>query len=1510
MPLKKKKSPPDPLAKFHPAVQDWFRASFETPTRAQQMAWPEILAGRSTLVFAPTGSGKTLAAFLAAIERVMFSPPPPAEARCRVLYISPLKALAVDVERNLRAPLAGIAREAERNAVFCHPPVIAIRSGDTPESERARMARRPPDILITTPESLFLILSSNARALLASVEVMIIDEIHALVATKRGAHLSLSMERVEEIARPGLQRIGLSATQRPLERVARFLGGGEPGQAWVARPVSIADAGARKEYDIRVEVPVEDMARPGAVIDPAKGKIPESAASVSQRRSIWPAIHPRLLELIRQHRSTILFVNSRRLAERLAASLNELAGEELVRAHHGSLAREERLLIEDQLKAGKIPALVATSTLELGIDMGAVDLVVQIEAPPSVASGIQRIGRASHQAGAVSRGVIVPKYRGDLLATAAITRAIRLGEVEETRVPANPLDVLAQHLVSMVLAGERRVEDLFHLVRRASPYSDLPQGQFDGVLDMLSGRYPSERFAELRARITWDRLRGIVRMREGARSLVVSNAGTIPDRGLYGVFLSGSEETTAKSGKGGGRRVGELDEEMVFESRVGDVFVLGASSWRILDITRDRVLVAPAPGEPGRMPFWKADRPPRPADLGRAIGKLTRELAATPRAKALARLMSDHSLDERASKNLLAYLEDQRRSGILPDDKTIVLERFRDEMGDWRLCLLSPFGGRVHAPWTMAIAAHLRRAGEPEIETLWSDDGIVLRLPDRDVPPDSSALFPEPEEIEELVIGELGGSALFAATFREAAARALLLPRRRPGQRTPLWMQRKRAADLLSIAAQFRSFPIVLEAYRECLKDIFDLPALISLAHSIRRRELRVATIDTAAPTPFSSSLLFGYVANYIYDGDAPLAERRAHALSIDQRQLRELLGEAELRDLLDPGALQELEMALQGLEETRKAGSPDRLHDLLLRLGDLTRSEIASRAAPRKTGEKSDLKDSAGHFASGLLEALLTERRALAVRLAGEERVIAAEEVGRYRDALGLQPPPGLPAALLEPVPDAFLEIVARFARTHGPFLASDVAARYGIREEPVRAALRLLLVAGRVLEGEFRPGGRSREWCDAEVLSVLRRRSLAKFREQVEPADPAALVGMTLHWQGIVTARESRSNRSGPDAVYEAIERLQGAVFPASVLETDILPARIPGYREQDLDALISAGEVVWAGVSPLGERDGKLSLFLAEDLPLLRPPAGPELNGEFHQAIRGALQIRGASFFADLQSAIPAPQRLLLDSIWDLVWAGEVTNDTLHPLRALLGVRKRGRREHRIVAPFRARKPAPPSAGGRWSLLPRESAGITPTERTAAIARQLIARYGVLTRDAVVYEGTPGGFGALYPVLSAMEQQGRIKRGYFIAGLGGSQFADSGALERLRSARDAEKEEGGCVLGAADPANPYGAFLAWPKEEARLARIPGAHVVLVEGSLVAYLTKGQRELQAFLPESEPERSRMGRGAATALAAWARDTLNRVLDWGADGKNPLARFLLEQGFQVHGPGFRLKDE
>ena len=1452
--------------------------------------WPAIAEGRSTLLLAPTGSGKTLAAFLAAIDRLMFSPEPPKNERLRVLYVSPLKALAVDVERNLRAPIAGIAAAAGAAGEAFRVPTIAIRSGDTPAAERVRMGRTPPDILITTPESLYLLLTSAAREMLASVDTVIVDEIHSVAASKRGAHLFLSLERLEALRPPGrpLQRVGLSATQRPLEEIGRLLGGGEPAGkrgTWRARSVEIVDAGSRKAFDVTVEVPVEDMARLGEVLDTPGGP----AAGPPARRSIWPSIHPRLVELVRSHRSTMIFVNSRRLAERLASALNETAEEEIALAHHGSIAREKRLEIEDRLKRGELPAIVATSSLELGIDMGAVDLVVQIEAPPSVASGMQRIGRAGHSVGAVSRGVIFPKYRGDLLASAAATIRMREGKIEETFYPRNPLDVIAQQIVAIAAMDEVGVEDLYSLVRRAAPFADLPRGSFEGVLDMLSGRYPSDEFAELKPRIVWDRVGGKVRGREGARRVAVVNAGTIPDRGLYGVFLAGDEG-------GKSRRVGELDEEMVFESRPGEVFLLGASSWRIEEITHDRVIVTPAPGEPGKMPFWHGDRPGRPPEFGKAIGELTRTLAAQTRRDAVKRLTEEHGLDPRAASNLRAYVEEQSAAtGEVPSDRTIVVERYLDDMGDWRVCILSPFGARVHAPWATAVLAKLGSERASEAEMLWSDDGIVFRLPESDEPPAVADFFPAPDEVEGLVTRSLGATSLFAARFRENAARALLLPRRRPGRRSPLWAQRKRAADLLAVASRYGSFPILLETYRECLRDVFDLPGLVEILHRVSTRRLRVVTVDSRTPSPFAASLLYSYVANFMYDGDAPLAERRAQALSVDQAQLRELLGEAELRELLDARAIDELERTLQRLEG-RPVSNPDGLHDLLLSLGDLTEEEIRLRVSPA---------DAAPHW----LRLLVAERRVIPVTIGGERRYAAAEDAARLRDALGVPPPPGLPDAFLETVVDPLGDLVSRRARTHGPFRAEDLAARLGLPIGPVRAALERLAEDERVVEGDFLPGGRTREWCDAEVLKQLKRRSLAKLRREIEPVLPAAFARFLLEWQNVTRPRV------GLDALLSTVEQLQGAAVPASVLETEVLPARIAGYKPADLDVLCAAGEVLWRGVSPIGPHDGRVALFLPDRYRLLAPPAGAA-EGELAGRVRDLLARRGALFFSDLVAETNAFPRELVDALWDLVWAGEATNDTLAPLRSYVRgpAARAGRREFRGRS-FRSRRAGPPGSEGRWSLLPGGAGSTAPTEtaRRAATTMALLERWGVLTREAVHAEDLPGGFSTVYPVAKAMEEAGRVRRGYFVAGLGAAQFALPGADDRLRSLRDVAEdgEPRTFVLAATDPANPYGAAVAWPEGRgARPQRSAGAQVILHDGRLVAWISRADRNLASFLPESEPERSETAAAIVAALASLVASGRRNVLlvsrvDGNDPALSPLARYLTEAGFLAGSRGY-----
>jgi ATP-dependent Lhr-like helicase len=1534
------------LERFHPAVRDWFLGAFGAPTRAQQLGWPAISSGASALITAPTGSGKTLTAFLWCLDRLMFTPLPPKEQRCRVLYISPLKALAVDVERNLRAPLAGISNVAAARGESFVIPTIAVRTGDTPQGDRARFLREPSDILITTPESIYLMLTSNARDVLRSIETIIIDEIHALVPNKRGAHMSLSLERLRRICLQPPQRIGLSATQNPLEEVARFLGGADveisssntivtaavdgphaiarPAAGWdendapvddevtaiagageeqsiaelhdefnerrtkaLFRPVTIVNTEEKKQLVLHVEVPVEEMAKLGEALDIASG--PASQGPV--RASIWPAIHPRLLELIRAHRSTLIFVNSRRLAERLAAALNELAGETLVNAHHGSIAREQRVEIEDNLKSGRLPALIATSSLELGIDMGAIDLVIQIEAPPSIASGMQRIGRASHQVGAKSEGIIFPKFRGDLVACAAVTDAMHRGRIEPIRYPRNPLDVVAQHIVAMVAMDDWHADELFAAIRSAAPFAELSRAVFDGVLDMLSGLYPSDEFAELRARLTWDRVTNILTARPGAKRVAILNGGTIPDRGLYGVFLAGAEKGSA--------RVGELDEEMVFESRVGETFLLGASTWRIEQITHDRVIVSPAPGQPGKMPFWHGDAAERTVTFGQEIGALVRNLRdMTPR-EAVNVLTTRHDLDVLAAQNLLQYLDDQAAAtGVVPDDRTIVIERVLDELGDWRVCVLTPFGGRIHAPWAMAVVAKIRNETGVDVETMWSDDGFIVRFPETEAAPRVELMMLEPEEVEELVVRQLGSSSLFAAKFREASARALLLPRMRAGGRAPLWQQRKRAYDLLQVAARFGSFPMILEAYRECLRDIFDVPALIETIRRIRERAIRIVTADTEKPSPFAGSLLFRYVANFIYDGDAPLAERRAQALSIDQSQLRELLGEPELRELLDPAALEQAGLELQNLDERFKAKHIDGIHDLLLRIGDLTLAEVSQRSV------SVDVKKA--------LRELATQRRIVEVRVGGEKRFIAVEDSSRYRDAIGTPIPAGTPDRFLQPVADAVGDLVLRYARTHGPFTPDEVALRYGLGIQIIVQTLERFVARGRITEGEFRPNGTQREWCDTEVLRTIRRRSLAKLRKEVEPVEPHALARLLAGWQSVT------KKRRGLDGLLEVVETLQGYPLAASIAESEILASRIVDYNAADLDTLSAAGEIVWVGVEPLGERDGRIAIYLTDHLPVLRDAAAKDVeSSELETKIVEHLRGAGASFYQQIHDAVGGGfGSELVEAMWDLVWKGVLTNDTFHALRAFTRGKSSANRVGTARGGFRSRRMAPLSTQGRWSLVEQLVARrkVSSTEQTSAIAQQLIARYGVLTREAPGAEGISGGFSGVYPVLKALEESGRIRRGYFVAGLGATQFATIAALDMLRSFRDDPDAVETVMLATTDPANPYGALVKWPPSgDRQLSRSVGTHVILVDGRLACYVGRGERQLSLFLPEDEPLRSRVATEVARTLAALVTHGRRRALlvseiDGQPVSKSDLAPFLVEAGFVATGMGHQMR--
>ncbi|PRQ10128.1 DEAD/DEAH box helicase [Enhygromyxa salina] len=1495
----RKSSGRDPLREFHPAVRGWFEAAFERPTLAQRKGWPAILDGDSMLLLAPTGSGKTLAAFLVALDRLMFkrelagTEAPSASKSVDILYISPLKALGVDVERNLRAPLAGIRAVAQRDGAAHYMPTVGIRSGDTPQRERAQMLRRPPDILITTPESLYLLLSSRARETLRGVSTVIVDEIHSMVASKRGAHLFVSLERLEHergASAPPLQRIGLSATQRPLDEVARLLGGCTPSPAdaeqMLPRPVTIVDAGRKRALELEVQVPVEDMARLGAEGGgEGGGELDGPQAEVTvvgDKRSIWPSIHPRLVELIRAHRSTMVFVNNRSLAERLSQAINALAGEELSLAHHGSLSKEIRAVVEDRLKRGELPAIIATSSLELGIDMGAVDLVIQIEAPPSVASGLQRIGRAGHQVGGIARGVIIPKYRHDLLACAAVIQHMHAGHVEPTFYPRNPLDVLAQHIVAMVGVAEQwDVDALFELIRRAAPFAELGRRAFENTLDMLAGRYPSSEFAELRPRVIWDRVNQQITARKGAQRLAVQNAGTIPDRGLYGVFMLGE-------GGAPGTRVGELDEEMVFESRDGDVFVLGASSWKIVEITRDRVMVVPAPGEPGRMPFWHGDGPGRPMEFGRAIGALGRKLDKLPRERAEAVLQADHALDPLAARNLVDYLHDQREAtGVLPSDKTIVVERWIDEIGDWRVAVLSPFGARVHAPWATAVAGRLREHSGVEVDMLWTDDGLAFRLPEVEEPPPAAMFFPEPDEVERLVIDNLSGSALFAGAFRENAARALLLPRRQPGKRTPLWMQRKRSADLLAVASRYRSFPIILETYRECLRDVFDLPALIELLQQVADRRVRVREVQSTSASPYAAALVFTWIGNFLYDDDQPRAERRAQALALDYAQLRELLGDAQLRELLDRDAVDEVELLLQRLDPRRAIRDLDHVHDALRELGELSRDELRERCEVERRGQ-----------VDAWVDRLIRERRVTEVTIGGERRVIAAEDAGRYRDALGVVPPIGLPQAYLELVDAPLEDLVARYARTHVPFSAGEVARRLGVGLGPVHTVLESLRTQDRLLEGEFLPGGREREWCDVEVLRRLKRASLAKLSAAVEAVEPRLYARFLPSWHRIDAPGE------GLDELVAVIEQIQGVPIPFGDLERAVLPARVRGYHPGMLDQLCASGELSWRGFEALGNDDGRIALYLSGHLAALAPSAEP-VEGELAAKLREQLSRRGAMFFADLERALGGFRNELLVTLWDMVWAGELSNDTFAPLRSRARgaggsgkARSFARRRPSLHGHLQHRRAGPAGSEGRWSLLDpansllptvsqsakasasgrealaRADNSLDPrpseTERATALSVQLLERFGVVTREAVRSASVPGGFTAHYPIFKAMEQAGKIRRGYFIAGMGGAQFGLPGAEDRLREQGDATPI---VILSACDPANAYGAGLPWPRREtgAKPQRVAGAHVFMFNGYLLGWLSRTEKLLLCFIePEQIPdvaERERCAAGLAEAL-------------------------------------------
>ncbi|MCT2120605.1 ATP-dependent helicase [Dietzia cinnamea] len=1513
---------PAALDRFHPATASWFRGAFDAPTAAQEGAWTALAGGSHTLVVAPTGSGKTLSAFLAALDGLLLGDrggaPDPGPGT-RVLYVSPLKALAVDVERNLRAPLAGIAREAASMGVPTPDVTVGIRTGDTPPDERRRQRARPPHILVTTPESLFLLLTSAARETLATVDTVIIDEIHAVAGSKRGAHLALSLERLDELLDTPAQRVGLSATVRPHSEVARFLAG--------ERPTTIVAPGSDKGFELSVRVPVEDMAD-------LSSSAPEVTAppGTPGQGSIWPHVERQVVDLVTAHRSTIVFVNSRRLAERLTARLNEIYAEdtdpgslpepparppaqlmvpsevsrgappELAMAHHGSVSKERRAIIEDALKSGRLRAVVATSSLELGIDMGAVDLVVQVESPPSVASGLQRVGRAGHQVGEVSRAVVYPKHRADLVHSAVTVERMLAGAIEELTVIANPLDVLAQQTVAACALEPIDVEEWFSAVRRTAPYAGLPRSAFEATLDMLAGKYPSADFAELKPRLVWDRDAGTLTGRPGAQRLAVTSGGTIPDRGLFGVFMVGEKAA----------RVGELDEEMVYESRVGDVFALGASSWRVEEITHDRVLVSPAPGGTGRLPFWLGDDQGRPAELGRALGGFLREVSSGSEAEVTARLDAA-GLDTYAAANLRRYLTDQREAtGHVPSDTTLVVERFRDEVGDWRIVLHSPFGARVHWPWAEAVRARLAAAHGFDAVPVVSDDGIILRVPDTGddgeggARPGAETFAISAEEAVDLVTRHVGGSALFASRFRECSARALLFPRLDPGRRAPLWQQRQKSAQLLDVARRYPDFPMILEAVRECLQDVYDVPALERLLGEIESRSVRIVEVETPGASPFAQSLLFDYVGAFLYEGDSPLAEKRAAALSIDPGLLGQLLGRVELRELLDVEVLDSIERRLQHLEPERAARDAEAVVDLLRLLGPLTVDEIAARSA-----------DPDG--VPGWLDELARTWRIVPVEHSGRSWWAGVEDVARLRDGLGVPPPPGVPSAFLGDVGDPLGELIRRYARTHGPFSVEAVAERFGLGVAVVRGVLDRLTSSGTLLAGEFRPGATGPEWCDAEVLRHIRRRSLAALRSQIEPVSHSALGRFLPGWQSLGSGGGGAraGAESGVDGLLAVIEQLDGLALPASALEPLVLAPRVSDYSPAMLDELLAGGEVIWSGRGRAGSRDGWISLHPVDSAGATLPLGRPQPEGPVHLAVVDSLR-GGALFFRDIvttvRSALTAPtdpvptgpvstdaapavtEAAVRDALWDLVWDGVVTNDTLAPLRAVLagggssGSGTAHRSPRASARPRRARfgrtamaqlngavaagTRTPPVLAGRWSLVPE--AITDATLRAHAWAETLLLRHGVVTRGAVEAEEIPGGFAAVYKVLAQMEDSGRCRRGYFVDGLGAAQFAAGNTIDRLRTfddtADDAHWPSGTDeptvrVLAATDPANPYGAALPWPATAPsggdaagggdaaatggsghRPGRKAGALVVLVDGICVLFVECGGRTVLIF--------------------------------------------------------------
>lgn len=1371
------------LEDFAQATQSWFRKSFANPSPVQIAGWPHLRAGKHALLLAPTGSGKTLAAFLSCIDSLLHRPKPERPG-FRVLYISPLKSLAYDIDKNLRVPLNGIT---ELSPTPLSEISVDIRTGDTSASMRQKQARNPGDILITTPESLYLLLGSKAREGLRTIETVIIDEIHAVSGTKRGVHLFLSLERLDILCNREVQRIGLSATQRPLDRIANLLGGD--------RKVEIVDCQSPPLLDLQIEMPPEVLPDEDAAPQPVDAK---------PNKGMWPAILPRLLQSIQSHTTTLVFCNSRRLAERIAQELNDLAGEDICKAHHGSVARSLRVSTEEALKRGQLRSLVATSSMELGIDVSSIDLVVQIGSPSSVSQGLQRVGRAGHSLGIRSQGLIIPKFRGDLLEATAIAQGMRLGHIEECTVPENCLDVLAQQIVAMVSAEDRNVAQLLATIRRAYSFRNLSIEAYYAVLDMLSGRYTESEMPQLRPRITWDRQEDRLMARKGSKMISLINGGTIPDRGLYAVHLGQ-----------GGPRIGELDEEMVYEARAGECFLLGASTWRILEITRDQVIVSPAPGESGKMPFWRGEGPGRPASLGQKLGAIARELSALDDHECKTRLIEEYLLSPDAADHLHAYLRTQQQaSGVIPSDQCIVVERFCDEVGDWRVCILSPFGSRVHAPWSMAISAKLSEHGIENPQMHWTDDGIALHLPDTGRELDLSLLLPSCEELQELIVSALAGSALFATRFRENAARALLLPKQRPGKRTPLWLQRLKSQQLLDATKSIPGFPIGMETYRECMLDVFDLPALENLLKQIHDTSIAIHSVETTSPSPFARGLVYSFVAAYLYEGDAPSAERKAAVLNLDRALLRDLLGSEDLREFIELEVVELVDEELQFLSEDRLVRNADELHDMLRSLGNLSEHAITERSS---------------NDPQPWLASLASSGRACLLQLSGPLWV-ATENAAAYRDALGVTLPEGIPVSLLETVPDAIYDICLRYAARRKPFTETELAQEFGLELPKAREILSELENRGRILRGNFTPGKTCEEWCNGDVLRRIRKRSLARLRAQIAPVSGAQYTNFLCEHHGI------NAPGQGLPALRTAIDMLAAQPLPWSEIESRILPSRISNYHPSMLDALCASGEVLWVGAGSLGKSDGKVRLVLRHKAHALLPaceelgPDAPALATSIDQE----LQSRGASFLAALAlNSDLGDSEEIESALGYLLWNGRITNDTVAYLR---GLKTRPRRESA------KRKVRMQRIAGRWS----SSVELALEEKSAADillrSQALLDCFAVVSRELGPCIG--GNYSSLASVYRLMEDQGKLRRGLFVDGLEGVQYCRAGVVDSLRT----PPAQVGQVLAACDPASPWGNTLGWPAHLGSVSRRAGSTLYLWQGHPICYVESGRTKLVTF--------------------------------------------------------------